>query len=165
MMFSPQLRSRIYETFNRNGKISKSEIGIGQSTDARRAAYLTEFKLLGKYWLVGCGTGSSTVLLNRQLKKDGYLRLSEDGMFTHNQILRTWLETGLLGITSLSILFLLAFQRLIQARDTLGIWLLILFLFNCLFDDIMQSQPGGVFFLLFLCLMLFKTPGDRRTYH
>lgn len=165
MMFSPQLRSRIYETFNRSGNISKSEIGIGQSTDARRAAYLTEFKLLGKYWLVGCGTGSSNVLLNRQLKKDGYLRLSEDGMFTHNQILRTWLETGLLGMASLSILFLLAFQRLIRARDTLGIWLLILFLFNCLFDDIMQSQAGGVFFLLFLCLMLFKTPGDRRTYH
>ncbi|QLH45411.1 MAG: hypothetical protein HWD58_07250 [Bacteroidota bacterium] len=63
--------------------------------------YSVSLSLLKRYGLAGCGTGSSDLVLNHELKQQGYTLLAAQGIQTHSQLLKTWLETGLLGFLSL----------------------------------------------------------------
>lgn len=165
LFFTPQVQYRFHENESSKGSLPKNELSVAHSTGTRKAVYSVGFSLLKKYGLGGCGTGSSNLLLKKELDKAGYSLLATQGIPTHSQILNTWLETGLLGILSLGTIFFLMFFRFAQQRNSLGIWICFLYLLNACLDDIMESQSGSLLFLIFLALLLFHPKEEHATYH
>lgn len=136
------------------------------STEARMAAYPLAWQLIEKNPIIGYGTGSANPLLLHAFAEKKYEDLLQNKMHTHQQIMHTWIDTGIVGIClliGLGIYWIIAF---IRHQQIIGIWLSILCLFNLLTDDMFEIQAGIVFFIFFLMLLSFpKQKNIRATYH
>lgn len=165
LYLTPPVQYRIHETELQSVKLPRNQINETNSTGSRKAVYSVSVGLLKKYGLAGCGTGSSFQVLNRELHRQGYTLLAQQGIQTHSQFLKTWLETGLLGILCLIGVFLLMTYRFLKHKNELGIWISALFVINILLDDILDSQSGSLVFLILLSLMLFHPKEEHATYH
>lgn len=165
LYLAPPVQYRIHETELQSVEIPRNQINVANSTGSRKAVYSVSFRLLKKYGLAGCGTGSSDRVLNRELRRHGYTQLANQGIQTHSQLLKTWLETGLLGILSMATFLFLMFFRFGKLNNELGIWISTLFVLNIAMDDILDSQSGSLVFLILLSLMLFHPREEHATYH
>lgn len=165
LYLTPPVQYRILETKLQSIQLPRDQINVANSTGARKAVYSVSLSLLKRYGLAGCGTGSSDLVLNHELKQQGYTLLAAQGIQTHSQLLKTWLETGLLGFLSLITFFVLMLYRFLKQRNKLGIWISVLFLINAALDDILDSQSGSLVFLMLLSLLLFHPKEEHATYH
>ena len=76
-------------------------------------------------------------------------------MHTHNQILHTWLENGIVGLVLLLAIVGISLKIHYKQRQALPFWFAILVLVNISTDDMFEIQAGIVFFVVFLTLYLF----------
>lgn len=153
----PPMKARIQETLSHAQALPPSEVHIWNTTGARYAAWSLSWDKIKERPILGYGTGASNRVLLEQLKLNKYDDLFLNQMHTHNQILHTFMDLGIIGISALCTwLFWLAFRFLLPLKDSKGFWMMILILINLLTDDMLEIQAGTVFFVFFASLYLFK---------
>lgn len=151
----PNVRNRIQET-TRQFHIPETSISIDNSTGSRIAAWQAEWILIKANWMFGYGTGEANVQLIEAFKNAGYTSLALQQMHTHNQLLHTWLDLGIIGVLLLLSVFIACMLFFIRRKNALGVWLTILIWWNIITDDMLEIQAGVVFFVFFLCLFLYQ---------
>jgi O-antigen ligase len=156
----PNIKYRINETFNDTAVIDTNVI-LENSTGSRIAAWTTEWHLIKQNWLIGYGTGEANPQLKKQFIKEGYHNLANENMHTHNQILHTWLDLGIVGVVLLFLILFVSGYLLFTNKRPLGYWLVLLILFNISTDDMLEVQAGTVFFIFFLTLFLYQKEENR----
>ena len=150
----PTIQYRIRETIV-NLNTPNQEINFSNSSGSRKVAWHYTWQLISKRWIQGYGTGDGNSLLLDQLKTNHYDDLVKHNMHTHNQILHTWLENGIVGLVLLLAIVGISLKIHFKQRQALPFWFAILVLVNISTDDMFEIQAGIVFFVVFLTLYLF----------
>jgi O-antigen ligase len=159
----PSVKYRFNETRINIPEKKPSEVMFYSSTEARIAAWNLEWDLIQQKPIVGYGTGSANPLLLSSFKQKGYTDLVKNNMHTHNQILHTWLDLGLIGIVLLFVLlFYVAFLFVFKQKNEIGFWMVVLTLVNISTDDMLEIQAGVVFFIFFITLFLYKNKATAK---
>ncbi len=159
----PTIRIRIIETFRDSSQLNK-DVPLANSTGSRLAAWHNEWILIKEKWATGYGTGEANVALKNKLINDGYVRLAEENMHTHNQVFHTWLDLGIIGVLLIVAILLVSSQVFSRLHNRLAWWLLPLIIMNILTDDMLEVQAGTVFFAFFLTLFIYQRSDKRLSY-
>lgn len=149
----PSIKGRIQETKVSFAKVDK-DIKFGNSTGSRIAAWGLEWELIQSKWISGYGTGNANSVLYDKLVKEQYADLVINKMHTHNQLLHTWLDLGILGVLSLILLFTSCFYYFYKNQIIIGAWANILLFTYCLTDDALEIQSITVFCIFLITLFL-----------
>ena len=144
------------------------------SLQSRLVEYRFAFEILEARhaWIFGVSPGDSQDLLNQKYiaadmdigdpgegpnrKLRGFI-----GFNSHNQFVETWVRTGLVGLASLLVIFILLIARTRQhgAKENWFIILTIAFLF---IPEAPMTLQHGVFLFCFFPLLALSAPGSAR---
>ena len=152
----PTVQYRIQETI-KNLNTPNQEINFSNSSGSRKVAWHFTGQLISKKWVQGYGTGDANALLLHELETHHYDDLVKHNMHTHNQILHTWLENGIVGLCLLLAIVGISLIIHFKQRQALPFWFAMLVLVNISTDDMFEIQAGIVFFILFLSLNLYTS--------
>lgn len=115
--------------------------------------------------IIGYGSGDSQAKLNMVYQEKEYIFPLKESYNAHNQWLQTWLETGVLGVLVLGIIFISLFRRgssISEATNFIVALALILFL-NTLFESIFNRFSGVSFFSFIVCFVLTLNKGKEES--
>lgn len=104
----------------------------------------------------GVGTGNVDIYLGRNLVEKGKAEFAKQQYNPHNQFLQTTLEIGVFGLAILLLIVFYAIRIAIRNRHWLLLLLVLNMFFNCLFESMLQSQIGVVFYPLFMLLFIVE---------
>lgn len=166
LLFSqvPNINKRIAETMHDIEKIDH-QIPFANSTGSRIAAWKLEWRIIQERPFWGHGTGNANSLLMTQFEKGQYADLITHQMHTHNQLLHTWIELGLLGLLSLLFMFISSFIYFYKNNQALGMWTVVLLFVYSATDDALEIQSITVFCTFLICLLLFENKKQTLSSH
>ncbi len=150
----PPLKRRIHLTISNMNNTDKDK-GIASATASRRIAYEQELKLVTARPIIGYGLGNATKTLRQHLQKKGYQELGKE-MNTHCQYVNTWMQTGIVGLSTLLFLLFYNFRYFKKEKSLTALWLVLMISVCLLTDDLLEIQANGVFFALLLSLYLTR---------
>lgn len=134
-----------------------------ESTAIRTFAWKSSVKALGENTLIGAGTGNVKPTLMAKYKEAGYTAAYAKEINAHNQFLQTGVALGILGMLSLSFIFLMGGRvAVLNKKRLLAIFLFIVVLY-CLTESVFERQAGIVFFTFFVSILLFAKERRRPT--
>jgi len=122
---------------------------IASSSGERLLIWWYSFEITNENLLFGVGTGDvRDELLDKYREKQMYNALGL-ALNAHNQYLQTTLALGILGLTALLLCIVLPLMYGFEKRHYLLLIFLILVAFNFLFESMLETQAGVVFYAFF----------------
>lgn len=126
---------------------SKSNPSV-ESNTSRLLMWSTSIDLIQESPLLGTGTGDYDDELTNKNISYGNSGVALHRYNSHNQFLNTLVQLGLLGFVVLMMLFLNGFKMAYQQKNIIGLFTLICFFLNFLFESFLESQAGIILFCL-----------------
>lgn len=120
-----------------------------ESNGARVLVYKTAIYLIKSNYVIGVGTGDIKDELMKEYKVRKMTGAFDNELNAHNQYLETWLGQGIAGITLLLLIFILPFVIAIRNKNWLLLTFVIIAAFNFMFESMLNTQAGVVFFAFF----------------
>lgn len=109
----------------------------------------------------GVGTGNVDIYLTKNLVRKGKQEFAKKEYNPHNQFLQTTLEIGIFGLLILLLILFFGIRIAVKNKHWLLLILTLNMLFNCLFESMLQSQIGVVFYPLFLLLFIVEIRSEK----
>ena len=75
----------------------------------------------------------------------------------HNQFLESVLSFGILGLLSLSFIFMFSFYKAIKSKDSIAIIIIMVFFIFMLTESILVRHSGIISFVILMSLLLCRT--------
>ena len=119
------------------------------STRDRILIWWHSFEITNEHFLIGVGTGDVKDFLLSKYEEKGMEHARELSLNAHNQYLQTMIALGIIGLIILLLNFILPALESIDHRDYLYFFFLILVAFNFLFESMLETQAGVVFYAFF----------------
>lgn len=130
---------------------------INTSND-RLQIWFSSSEIIKKNIIAGVGTGDVKDALNQCYKKDHLNEAIKGALNAHNQFLETFIGLGLTGIVLLLSILLLSFVKSVKSGDMLLSNFIIIVALNFMFESMLNTQSGVVFFAIFFYLLSFHSP-------
>ena len=127
-----------------------------ESTGLRILSWNAAINLIKQNPIVGVGNGDIKPELFKEYEHLGYNKNIEIKMNVHNQFLETWLGQGIIGLIIMMLMFIIPFLSAIKEKDYVLQSFLILIFINFLFESILNTQAGTIFFGFFYSLLVTK---------
>ncbi|UZO81885.1 O-antigen ligase family protein [Aquimarina sp. ERC-38] len=144
--------SRFYhQLFELNTLSSPNKVSLEKT---RVISWKTSLGLIKEAPLLGYGVGDANQVLQEAYKKNGFNYNYKKGYNAHNQFLQTALQTGILGLVTLFVIFIVLGYQLRRSRNEFCVFL-ILFL-SLLFESMLVRFNGIVFLSIVIPLLLKK---------
>jgi len=140
--------------------VASKQTYIG-GNETRLIMWTASFEVLREHPL-GVGTGNGKNMLSRKLIDLNQLPLSERHYDPHNQFFQVAIELGWIGLLVFLAFVFTPLIWFIRSRNSLGVLLVSAFIFNCLFESMMERQSGIVFFVLCTLLLFVFSPKSLR---
>jgi O-antigen ligase len=143
--------------------INKEE--LANSTGERIMIWWYSFEITNENFLLGVGTGDvEEVLLDKYREKEMFIALSQT-LNAHNQYLQTMIALGVVGLLGLLLSLFLPAMLALEARHYLYFTFLVLVAFNFLFESMLETQAGVVFYAFFNAYFfaIKKDPASKET--
>jgi len=131
---------------------------IGQNTDARIVLWAAAVDLIKDNFYLGVGAENIDKKFIKAYKKyeSKELKIVKDFNYNiHNQFLEMWAIYGLLGFLFLSSLFVVPVVYSFMKKNYLFLIFLFITGFNFLFESVLETIAGIVFFVYFLNYFVF----------
>jgi len=129
-----------------------------ESTGLRLLSWNAAINLIKGNYAFGVGTGDIKSELLKEYARLDYSKNLERQMNVHNQFLETLLGQGIAGIIMLIAVFLIPFLQALKRHDLLlQIFLLLMFI-NFLFESMLNTQAGAIFYGFYYSLLVL--PGN-----
>ncbi|MFM2386578.1 MAG: hypothetical protein RL660_1335 [Bacteroidota bacterium] len=146
-----------WQRFNAIGELKDlaSNATFANSAGSRANAWLACLELIKQKPLFGYGTGMANDVLLEALKQKQLHNLVINRMHTHNQLLHTALDIGLIGLSLLGLWFWQAWRFFARHKIFFGKAMVAIAFINCCTDDMLDIQAGVVPFVFFVSLFLF----------
>ena len=119
------------------------------STRDRLLIWWHSFEITNEHFLIGVGTGDVKDYLLSKYEEKGMEHAREQSLNAHNQYLQTMIALGIIGLIVLLLNFILPALESIDNKDYLYLFFLILLAFNFLFESMLETQAGVVFYAFF----------------
>ena len=126
-----------------------------ESSTIRYSAINTSFQLIKENWLIGVGTGDVVDELYKSYVENEFSAAESNHTNPHNQYLRMFIMSGILGLLSLILLFYVLARSTIKNRDVFGFLYFISMALIFLFDDLFIFRDGIVLFGFFTPYFVF----------
>jgi O-antigen ligase len=153
--FSTSFRNRIYDTKKDLMTYVEGTYPNHYSNTQRIMAFKTAWKVFGVNTLKGVGIGDVHIEMLKQYKADNSPLLLETRKKPHNQFLELGLQSGLLSILLLLLIFLLPLRK---NKHILLVAFLMLFFVSMQFESMLERQASlYVFALIYVVLV----PGHK----
>jgi O-antigen ligase len=120
----------------------------------RIASWKAAVNCIEKRWIFGYGLDRAQEQLNEQYRRHGN---EENLMYeynAHNQLLETWLGTGITGALILLYIFFYGFRKTILNRDIFGAVVMLNLLIHFTFESMLHRYHGLIFLALFYPLVV-----------
>ena len=121
---------------------------------ARVLSWDASIMLIKEAPLLGYGIGDANDVLVKKYRELGYTFNYENNYNAHNQFFQTLLQTGILGLLVLVVIFIVLALRLKRSRNEFSVFI-ILFI-SLLFESMLVRFNGIVFFSIVVPLLLKK---------
>ncbi|MBL4653856.1 MAG: O-antigen ligase family protein [Flavobacteriales bacterium] len=125
-----------------------------ESTEVRYFIWKSSVELLSNNFLFGVGTGDVIDELNEVYAANGYKGALSRSFNPHNQYFQTTIAIGVLGLTSLLVMFIYLFGQGIKHKKVIQIQFILMVSVFALTESILERQEGIVFFTFFAFLFL-----------
>lgn len=156
----PTIKNRVVKPL----KVLTSGKSNGESsTDLRVATWTSAIKLIKERPLLGYGAGETSNKIQEQNKKDGKEFLVQRGLNNaHNQYLNDLVSTGFLGLIAILIVIFYPLLKFKRRLTKPFMFFQFMFAFNLMFDSILNSQSGVVFYSFFAVLLFIENESEIR---
>jgi O-antigen ligase len=159
---TPVMKSRFiefYQTWNQEEKP-----GFITTTSVRKIAWREAWNLWQEKIWFGWFPGDAKEKLLEQYEKKGFYSMKKKKYNVHNQYLETALATGLAGLSVL-LFSLIYFYRNMKIRANFtGEFFILLVSFHFLFESMLQTQAGVLFFVFFYLINLKYEPKENTVF-
>lgn len=135
-------------------KIIKSPELENSSTSLRILAWNATIEVIKENAIFGVGAGDVKDELIKKYEELNYVYLVKYKLNSHNQFLETWLGQGLVGFILLLLLFIVPFISAVKNGDIVLQSFLILVFINFLFESMLNTQAGTIFFAFFYSFLV-----------
>lgn len=144
--YSQQRIQRATDAVEQRTELDKKS---AESTTERILVWQSALELVGNNFFTGVGTGDVVDELVAVYERDGIEAAAEDRLNAHNQVLQTQLGLGIIGTISLLLILLLPLLEGFRKDHFVYVLFLLLFGFNILFESMLQTQSGVIFYAFF----------------
>ena len=120
-----------------------------ESTGIRILTLDASLKIIKENLLLGVGTGNEKNALLKKYEELDYKIPLQKNMNAHNQFIETWIGHGFIGFLLLLLVFIIPFIDSIKRKDKILQAFLILTFVNFLFESMLNTRSGVVFFAVF----------------
>ncbi|MFA7273246.1 MAG: O-antigen ligase family protein [Crocinitomicaceae bacterium] len=110
----------------------------------------------------GAGTSNFDDALGSRLDKYGLHELAVVQYNPHNQFLSIGVELGVLGLLVFLFLLYQAFKIAWKQDNAVFFFVLLILVFNMLFESMLQRQSGIVFYTFFICILPLVDTRSKR---
>jgi O-antigen ligase len=137
-------------------KTASTDVATSESNAVRWLVWHAGVDLVKQHWLCGVGTGDIKDVLMQEYAKRNMQGAFKEKLNAHNQYLETFLAQGLLGILWLVFIFVFALKKALKKKNIPWLLFLVLVGFNFLFESMLNTQAGVVFFAYFYSFFIFE---------
>jgi O-antigen ligase len=155
--------SFLFIFFNPRLKTFKDTLSLDQFTDinpnarfghdVRILSWDASLDVIKKNWLIGVGEGSKEDALVETYRKKGYTLPVQERFNSHNQYLDFLLSGGVIGLTIFLVVLANLIIRSLKNSNFPLLVCVLLFAFNCLFENLLSRYWGILFFATFITLL------------
>ncbi len=114
------------------------------------------------FW-VGVGTGDAKDKMMEKYIEKGMTYEYENKLNSHNQYLNTFIALGVVGFIALFLCFVVPFYFSYKEKIILFAAFIIIVGVNFLFESMLESQAGVIFYAFFYSLLCFQIKNDSGT--
>jgi len=164
VLLIPVNRNRFKEAINYHADYSINKQWGGRAL--RELNWSSALELIKLHPLTGVGTGDVQDELDNVYKAHNYVPLlfwKNSRYNAHNQFLETAVALGIPGLLLLLSGFLFCMYYSLKFHNLLYFMFLLLFIFSCLTESMLERQNGVVFYALFNSLFLFHSLNNKVT--
>lgn len=135
------------------------------STSDRKAIYETSIKLILDNPFLGYGAGDIKPVLFQEYEKRNMQNALVTKLNVHNQFLETFIGQGIIGFLITILLFIYPLVHIKRYKKYLLLMFIIVCGINFLFESMLNTQAGVVFFAFFYLLLNFvKTENNDKIF-
>lgn len=109
-------------------------------------------------FILGVGIGDVKNNLKDSYAKNDMEDALKNNLNSHNQYLETLIGLGLIGLLMLLAMFFIPAYIALKKRNILVLFFLIVIGINFLFETMLNTQAGAIFFAFFYSLFMFRNP-------
>jgi O-antigen ligase len=155
----PQSTSRLHQMYQ---ALNSNEEGFN-STTGRISIWKNSLQIIAKISVLGVGTGDAKdeILKHYQLKNEKELYSKK--LNSHNQFLQTTIAIGLPGLIVLLLILGIPLFLFYRQSDFSAVIFVLLIVFNFLFESMLETQAGVIFFSFFLFLFWKENASKEKT--
>lgn len=127
---------------------------LGMTINERLNIWMNSLSVIKEHLVLGVGIGDFQAVLDKQYFLSGFEKGIDHRYNNHNQFLQTFMSNGLIGLVSLSSIFLLMFQKAMKSKHEIIYYFLTCTIVLMLFESILMLQHGIYFFAFFASVLL-----------
>ncbi len=128
-----------------------------KDNSSRTVTWSGAWQVIKEHPLTGVGIGDAKDEITESHKKNNFQFAYEKRLDAHNQFLQTWVTVGILGLIIILILFAWGIINSIKNRSFILPSFFLLTGINFLFESMLETQSGVVFFSYFIILLYIET--------
>jgi O-antigen ligase len=133
------------------------------STTGRISIWKNSLQIIAKNSVLGVGTGDAKDEILKHYKLKNEKELYSKKLNSHNQFLQTTIAIGLLGLIVLLLILGIPLFLFYKQSDFLAVIFVLLIVFNFLFESMLETQAGVIFFSFFLFLFWKENASKEKT--
>ena len=131
-----------------------------ESTGLRILSWNAAAQVVKENPITGVGTGDIKQELFKKYEELNYQKNIDIKMNVHNQFIETWLGQGIFGFILLLLVLILPFIDAVKQKNILLQGFLLLIFINFLFESMLNTQAGTIFFGFFYSLLVITNDKD-----
>jgi O-antigen ligase len=145
-----------FEKIRSSLKHFKNPIETLKNTTYRYGIWESSLSVISKNFVFGTGIGDLQTELDKEYKSRNNIKALEAEYNAHNQFLQDFIALGFIGFLSLTLMFVKLFAICIKRKYNLEYFIpiLVLILFNLLFESMFQRTYGIFLFVSLYCLIV-----------
>jgi len=162
-MLFPVSAERFEQSRTALGEASVRTDVIANSTGERIMIWWYSFEITNENFISGVGTGDVKAHLLNKYEEKGMSHARQLELNAHNQYLQTMIAIGIIGLIILLLGLILPALYSLEHRHYLYFVFLLLIAFNFLFESMLETQAGVVFYAFFNAYLfaIKKDPASR----
>jgi O-antigen ligase len=141
------------------------EQGVGiNNINARNGNWIGAWMVIKEHPITGVGIGDEVPELVKKYKEINFTTGVQNDFNSHNQYLEFWVSSGILAFLAFTFLIIYLIYHAYKTRNFSLLCLVYMFAVFCITESTMSRQPGRMFFLFFLCILIYgKLPGNENS--
>jgi O-antigen ligase len=129
-----------------------------KTTEDRLLIWYNSIEIIKEHPIIGVGTGNVKDELLEVYRRNNMQKAILNNYNAHNQFLETFIALGFVGFSMLIVILIIPLINAIKKRDVLLLAFIVIISINFMFESMLNTQAGVVFFAFFYSFLNYVKP-------